>query len=57
MPVASDRSLLTSVSLDSYFYLTETGVAAVACRFVAASPTWSSGVAVVPLLWVLCTAR
>lgn len=50
MPVASDRSLLTSVSLDSYFYLIETGVAAVACRFVAASPAWSSGVAVVPLL-------
>lgn len=50
MPVAFDRSLLTSVSLDSYFYLTETGVVAVACRFFAANPTWSSGVAVVPLL-------
>lgn len=50
MPVASDRSLLTSVSLDSYFYLIETDVAVVACRFVAASPAWSSGVVVVPLL-------
>lgn len=54
----SDRLSLTSVSLDSYFYLIETGVvAAVACHFVAVSPAQSLTEVVAPLLWVSYTVR